>query len=491
MGQVGRAALGTGFSRITGLLRDAAIAYAFGASPSYDAFLVAMFIPQALRQVIGEAGLASAFIPVYAKARERGEGAALARAFLLCLLLILPPLCLCGSLLARWYVPFLAAGFTEDKMATAVELGARLFPLIAFVSLAALEGAVLNAHGHFFLPALAPAVMNLGIVAGALLLSRLFSPAILGLVAGTMAGGLSMVLLLGPAFLRKIPAQSPTSRVRQDLREVGRRLLPALGGLMVMEANTLVDNRLASYLPHGSIATLQYAMRLFQLPLGVMAVSVASAALPAFSRHLARGEEEGFRQALTHSLLLTSGLMIPASLGLGLISRPLVAVLFQRGAFSGADTLRTVQNLLGYLPGLWAYSLVYLFSRAFFALGRPTLPLLGGALSLAVNIGLNLWWVRIWGAFGLALATGVSGWVDALVLGFLLQRRTRGWIRWKQLGLVGIASAVMAGVVWASVIGLKPLGPWVQVGLAVPLGLLTYLGVSWKLGIVGELRASG
>ena len=489
VGRVIRAALGTGLSRLTGLTREVAIAYAFGASSSYDAFLIGLFIPQALRQVIGEAGLASAFIPVYAKAKTRGEGAALARSFLHLLLVFLPPLALLGSFLARLYVPILAAGFPPDKMQEAINLAGLLFPLIVFVSLSALQSAILNAHGHFFLPSLAPAILNLGMVGGALFLAKVFNPPILGLVVGTLAGGAGMVLLLLPAFRRNLGPKTRAPLIHPDLREVGQRLLPCLAGLMVAEANTLVDNRLASYLPHGSIATLQYAMRLFQFPLGILAVSVATVALPALSEHFAQKEREAFRRTMAQGFLLTAALMVPSALGLWVLAKPAVALLFERGAFEPADTLRTAQNLSGYLVGLWPYALVYLFSRAFYALGHPTLPLLGSFLSLLVNIGLNLWWVRIWGTFGLALATGVAGWVDALFLAGLLWRQVPGWVHWPRTFALITASFAMTAAVWMVSRAASAIGPWAQVFLGVAVGIVVYGALLWLTSLFRALRA--
>ncbi len=490
-GRVLRAALGTGFSRLTGLARDVAIAYAFGASASYDAFLIGLFIPQALRQVIGEAGLASAFIPVYAKAKKRGEGAALARSFLSLLLLVLPGVALAGSLLTRVYVPFLARGFPPEKMGEAVRLAGFLFPLIVFISLSALEGALLNAHGRFFWPALAPAFLNVGMAGGALFLSRAFRPPILGLVVGTLGGGAASVLVLLPAFRRTLGPKTPGPLLHPDLREVGRRLLPCLAGLLVVEANTLVDNRLASYLPHGSIATLQYAMRLFQFPLGILAVSVATVALPALAEHFARGEEMAFRRTLSHGFLLTAALMVPAALGLAVLAQPAVGLLFERGAFGPADTFRTAQNLVGYLVGLWAYALIYLFSRAFYALGRPGLPLLASCVALLVNVGLNLWWVRLWGTLGLALATGVAGWAGALLLGVLLHRRVTGWSRGSRVLGVILASLAMAGAVGIVSRALAAQGYWAQVVGGVGVGLALYASFLWASGLLRELRVGG
>jgi len=474
-------------SRLVGLGRDAAIAYAFGASAGYDAFLVALYIPQALRQILGEGGLAAAFLPVYAQARERGEGEALARSALLYLLLLLPALCALGALFAPSYLPVLAAGFDPETMEQSVTLARWLFPLIGFISVGALAGGILNSHGRFFLPALAPAVLNVGMIVGATLLARLANPPILGLALGALLGGAGMTLLVLPPLRKLIRGPWRIWPPHPALREVTWRLLPALGALAVAELNTLVDNRLASYLVPGSIATLQYAMRLFQLPLGILSVSVTTAALPRLARLVAQADGDGFRRALDRGFLVTCALVLPALAGLLILGMPILTVLFERGAFTSADTARTYATLAAYLSGLWAYALVYLFSRAWFALNRPLLPVLAGAVALAVNIGLNLWWVGIWGTFGLALATGVAGWVNALLLGALLWQRCPGWIPVRKTLRLFVATGGMAG----GLILVRPLlashGPWVAVGAGVPFGIALYAALVWTLGVTRSL----
>jgi len=478
---------GTALSRVFGLIRDAAIAYVFGATAGYDAFLVALYIPQALRQILGEGGLAAAFLPVYAQARERGEADALAKSAFVALLVALPVLCTLGVLFARWYVPILAAGFPPEVMAQSVSLATWLFPLIGLVSIAALAAGILNAHGRFFLPALAPAALNLGMIAGALVLARIVQPPIFGLAAGALVGGAAMTALLLPPLRPLLRGPWHVWPPHPALRQVAWRLLPALGAFIVTELNTLVDNRLASHLAPGSIATLQYAMRLFQLPLGVLAVSVTAAALPRLSKLAAREDRDGFRRALERGILTTSALVLPALAGLLILGAPILTVLFQRGAFTAADTARTYATLAGYLSGLWAYALVYLFSRAWFALGRPLLPVLAGAVALVVNIGLNLWWVGIWGTFGLALATGVAGWVYALLLGALLWRRCSGWIPWSTFLRLALAVGAMAGGLLLARPLLATYGPWVEVGAGVPLGIALYAGLAWLAGITRAL----
>lgn len=487
LGHVVRGAGGTIVSRLVGLVRDAAIAYAFGATAGYDAFLVALYIPQALRQVLGEGGFASAFLPVYARAREEGQGEALARSALLYLLLLLPVLCVLGSLFAPSYLPLLAAGFDPDTMQQSVALARWLFPLIGFISIGAWAGGIMNAHGRFFLPALAPAVLNLGMILGAVTLARFAQPPILGLALGALLGGGAMVILLFPPLRATLRGPWRIWPPHPALGEVAWRLVPALGALVVAELNTLVDNRLASHLAPGSIATLQYAMRLFQLPLGILAVSVTTAALPWLARLVAQADHEGFRRALDRGFLVTAALVLPALAGLLVLGVPILTVLFERGAFTAADTARTYASLAAYLSGLWAYALVYLLSRAWFALGRPSLPVLAGATGLAVNVALNLWWVQIWGTFGLALATGVAGWVNALLLGVLLWRRCPGWIPICRTLRLFVAVGSMAGGLMLIRPLLAPHGAWTIVVVGVPFGVALYAGLLWALRLTRSL----
>jgi putative peptidoglycan lipid II flippase len=228
-------------------------------------------------------------------------------------------------------------------------------------------------------------------------------------------------------------------------------------------------------------------MRLFQLPLGILAVSVTTAALPRLSRLAARSDNEGFRQSVERGFLTTAALILPALAGLLVLGSPILTVLFERGSFTAADTARTAAALAGYLSGLWAYALVYLFSRAWFALGRPHLPVLAGAIALVVNIGLNLWWVRVWGTFGLALATGVAGWVDALLLGLLLWRRCPGWVPIRKIGRLALAVGGMTGALLLLRPFLSAYGPWVAVGVGVPAGVALYAALAWILGITRSL----
>lgn len=482
-----RGAGGVGLSRLVGLGREVALAHAFGASATYDAFLIAFLIPHLLRRLLGEGGMAAAFLPVYTQARLAGHGPATARTALVGLTLLLVPLCILGSWLAPSYVPILARGFSQEKMALAVRMAGWLFPLLAMFALAALAGALHNAHGRFFLPAVAPATLSLGIIAGALLLARLTSPPGLGLAVGTLTGGGAMVLLLAPSGLKWL--RGGRGWRWGELALMGRRLLPVLGGLAVAELNLLVDYRLASHLPDGSVSVLQYGLRLFQFPLGVLAVSVATAALPRLARESGRGDPIGFRRALAQGLGLGGVLLMPALAGLLLLGKAVVGLLYQHGAFTAQATQQTAAALSGYLVGLLAYGMVYLFSRACYALGRPGVPLAATVLTVVVNVGLDLWWVRWWGTTGLALATGVAGWAGTTALGVWLWRKLPGWWPGRIVGKAALATGGMALGLWSVLrAGLASWGWGWQVLLGVPAGLFLYSFLAWVLRIKRDLR---
>ncbi len=424
LGDALKAGLGTGISRVMGLGREIALAHFFGATGELDAFFVAFLIPHLLRRLFGEGGLAAAFLPRYVQALKEGEGERFRRASLSFALLFFPAICLLGTALVPLYVPLLAGGFPVERLELAISLSRALFPFIGLVGFAALLTGILNAHGRFFLPSLGPAFLSLGLMAGALA-SCFFHPPVYGLVVGLLFGGglqvLSQLLLLRGKLALGWPWHP-------GFRDIGRRMGPVLFGLFVAELNAMVDNRLASGLPGGSISVLQYGMRLFQFPIGIIAVSVATAILPRLSRHGAHGEWDAFRKELQRGTEILLFLILPATAGLYLIGGPTVHLLFRHGAFSSGAAVETIRVLEGYGVGLWGYGLVYLLSRAFYALGRPFVPALSGALAVATNIVLDIALVGPWGTFGLAIATGIAGALDATVQGVLLWRAIPGWI---------------------------------------------------------------
>jgi len=450
-------AAATGISRIFGLFRDMTIADRFGASAAYDAFLIAFFLPHFLRRLLGEGALSTAFIPVYTEALVRDKEANRLASNVLSILIVLFPLVVtAGVFLAPYYLPFLASGFPPEKLGLSIRLAQVIFPFIALIGFAAVFMGILNAHHRFFAAATAPVWFNLGMIAGALLLSPHFVPPILGLAVGALIGGAGQLLFQIPPVLKGgFRFRFTLWPLHPGVRRMGRLMTPAVLGLAVTQINLLVDNKLASYLGTGAISSLQYAMRLFQLPLGVFAVSIATALLPRFASSLARGEEELFSEQLRRGVEGGALILLPAMAGLYGLGREIIALLFQHGSFTLQDTARTTHILYFYIVGILPYGLAYTFTRAFYALGRTSVPVIASAGAVAANIAFDLLLVGPLGASGLALATSIAGIVNALILGIALIERI-GKVR--EIGAIGgkivVGCAIMYGVVWGVKLGL-------------------------------------
>ncbi|MGY4706683.1 murein biosynthesis integral membrane protein MurJ [Candidatus Bipolaricaulota sp. J31] len=479
-GDAARAALGTSVSRVLGLAREVALAHFFGASGSLDAFWIAFLIPNILRRLLGEGGISIAFVPTYLREERAGRGREFLGAILSFSLIVLPLLCLFGSLLAPKYVPLLAAGFPPERLALSSRLAQVLFPFLGLVGFAALFGGLLNVKGRFFLPAVSPALFSLGAIAGAALSVHAAEP-VFALVLGILGGSFLQVFLLAFPLRGELALGRPW---HPGLREVGRRLLPALAGLVLAEVNALVDNRLASGLTPGSISMLQYAMRLFQLPLGVVAASVGMAILPRLSRDVLGGNTDSLRRGIADGVETVLGWVLPAMAGLLVLGRPIVAFLFGHGAFGETAVEGTYAVLAGYLVGIWGYALMHLFTRAFHALGLLRLPPVVIAVSVLVNVILDITLVRVWGVFGLAVATGISGCVGGILGGTLLWRRVRGWLPGKELLRIAVGTGVMAGTVWSfdGLVGTRLPEAGRALG-GVALGILVYLPFLGRKGL--------
>ncbi|MEW5825226.1 MAG: murein biosynthesis integral membrane protein MurJ [Candidatus Bipolaricaulota bacterium] len=471
-------AAATGVSRVLGLVRDASIAHGFGASAVYDAFLIAFYIPQFLRQLLAEGALSTAFVPLYAGRRERGAGDAddFASNVLSLLLVLFPIVCAAGIALAPWYVPFLASGFARDKMDLTVRLAQWLFPSIALVGFGAVFMGVLNARGRFFSASFSPVWFNVGMILGALVLAPHWpGPPVFGLAVGVLIGSAAQTLSQLPSLRRStFRFAFRLAPLHPDVSVLARRMLPAVAVLAVAEINLLVDNKLASYLPDGSIASLQYAMRLFQLPIGVFAVSLATALLPRLATDNVRGDQDHFRRSLGDGLATAALVLVPAAAGLALLGPDILRWLFERGSFMPDDTVRTAGVLVCYAVGLLPYGWVYLASRAAYALGRTGLPLAAAFGSVTTNVALDLLLVGPLGARGLALATAAAGAVNAAVLLVLL----RGRISWRhaplRVGLIAAGTLAMCGAVVAVRAALSSSSPAILVLATTATGLAVY-----------------
>ena len=486
-------ALATAISRVFGLFRDVAIADKFGASGAYDAFLIAFFLPVFLRQLLAEGALSTALVPVYTQSLVDNDDADLLASNVLSLLIVLFPIIVgAGILLAPFYLPFLASGFDPEKLALSISVSRIVFPFIAFVGIAAAFMGILNAHHRFFAPSLAPVWFNIGMISGVLFFSKLF-PAhpIYGLAVGVLLGGAGQLVSQIPS-LRKVGFRFHFTLwpLHPGVRRMARLMLPAVFGLAVTQINLLVDNKLASYLGNGGVSSLQYAMRLFQLPLGIFAVSIASALLPRFSASLARGENDRFSSYLSDGISASALILLPAMAGLYAIGPNVIHLLFQHGSFSAGDTSRTWLALSFYLVGVLPYGLVFILTRAYYALGRTRVPLIASGFAVAANIICDIMLVTPMRVGGLALATSIAGVVNVAILAFFLRQElpTPASIG-PRLLKISLGTGIVFLAAWGT--RLAATGEWMSVILPIVAAIGAYLVFVRASGLWRLLRPRG
>lgn len=448
-------AAATAVSRVFGLFRDIVIADKFGAGAAYDAYLIAFYIPHFLRRLLAEGALALSFIPVYTDylKNDPREASKLAANAMNLSLLTLPLVVLGGIFLAPFFVPFLASGFSPSQQELTIELTRVIFPFIGIIGLAALVMGILKSKKTFFAPAFAPVFFNVGVITGALFLGSFFSRPIFGLAVGVLLGGFGQLAFQLPYLKRSGFSWSPVLfPLHPGLKRALKMMAPVVLGLIAMQVNVMVDNKLASHLVAGSVSSLQYATRLYQLPLGLFAIAISTAILPRLSEKWATGEKSDYAKMLNRGIKISLLIVVPATLGLFILGKPIIKLLFEHRNFLPSDTVRTTHVLHLYLVGLVGYSFVTLFSRAFYSMKDTITPVIISSIAVGVNIALDLLLIGPMEVGGLALATGVSGLVNGVLLLFAFRNKTglQGFLPGNFFLAKVLASAgVMGGVVMA------------------------------------------
>ena len=502
-------------SRLLGLAREQVFAALLGAGLYADAFQTAVRIPNLLRDLFAEGALSAAFVPTYARAlRDGGPERARqlsSRVFTL-LAVVLGALVLVGMLLARPLVHVLAPGFENvpGKEDITVLLTRIMLPFLPIVSFAAVAMGMLNAEERYGPPALAPSLFNLvSIVWGAMLWALgldLFS-VVVGWAVGTLLGGLAQFLIQVPPLWRAgwrfRPEWAPGD---PGIRAIAGLMAPATIGLAAVEVNIFVSTIFASHEP-GAVSWLTYAFRILYLPIGVFGVALGTIATTGLARRAAAGDMDGLRETLRQSLRMLAFLTLPATVGLMVLGVPIIRLLFERGRFGSHDTERTAAALTFYAVGLMAYAGVKVLAPAFYALGRPRVPLLASASAVATNLVVILSLHPRIGYRAVALGTSLGALVNASVLLVTFQRRVgglRGAGLASPLVRMAAAAAIMAPTVWAAAhlmerfAGTKGLAAQALTGLVpVAAGALVYFGVARLLRIpearslIGALRRRG
>lgn len=525
-------------SRVLGLVRELMFAAYFGAGFANDAFIVAFRIPNLLRDLFAEGALSSAFVTTFSQTlKQKGEKEAWRLANLVnnAQIIILSLIVLLGIIFAPQIVNLLMAppdflgsvirtrslsdpARTQLTIELAITMTRIMFPFLLMVSLAAVAMGVLNTKDRFGVPASASTLFNVGSIFGGLFCAYLLSPdyvaavssailhrqtpalndqgaarAIIGMAVGTLLGGMLQWLIQVPGLRAVGYRWQPLLNFRDEgLRQVGRLMAPAIVGAAAVQVNVLINTTFAAGLGEGPVSWLNYAFRLILFPIGVFGVAISTATLPVASRAALENMDE-FRRTIASALRLTFLLNVPSTIGLMVLSEPIIGLIYQRGRFTSQDTKQAAAALICYALGLTSYSAIKVLAPAFYALKETRIPMMASLLSIVTNYAVASLTIGSLGHRGLALSISAVSLINFAVL-FFFMRRKIGGLAGRALFLsfskVLLASLVMGAVCWfisdqiVRLLGVQSLfARLVNVGVSVSLGALVFVLLAKLLNV--------
>jgi putative peptidoglycan lipid II flippase len=408
---VGKVSVSTAFSRVLGLIREQVMAYFFGAGLATDAFVAAFRVPNLLRDLFAEGALSSAFIPVFKdKMVKAGNTHAfkLASLTISALLLIVGFIVAVGIIASPLIIYVSANGFTEDsaKFILTVNLTRIMFVYLLLVSVSAVFMGILNSFGRFGVPALSPALFNIGMILSPILLYKYFDVPIYTLAIGVIVGGIGQLVFQLPSLLKiGFHFTLMIDFADEGIRRIGRLISPMILGLSASRINILINTLLASLLIEGAMSYLNYSYRLMHFPLGVFGVALGS-----------------FYEAIGLAMFL----VIPSAVYLAGFGEDIVRLIYQRGAFGPEATAQTARALFFYSFGLVGFAGVRVTAPLYYALGDSKRPMNFSIAAVVINIALNFAFIPIWGFAGLAAATSVAGLTNMFLLIYFLRKKIEG-----------------------------------------------------------------
>lgn len=485
-------------SRLLGWVRLLVIGSQFGASRELDAYFAAFRIPDAIFQLVVAGALSAALIPVFSGYRARDqerEAWKLASSIINLVLIALAGLSLLMAVFAPILVPIVAPGFDAPTTELTVRMTRVMLLSPVFIGMGAVVSGILNSYQRFTVPAIAPLIYNLAIIASAIFLAPLMG--VEGLAVGVAVGSLLHLVVqlpnlggVGQRYDLSIGLSHP------GVRRVAWLMGPRMLGLAAGQINFIVSISLASGLPEGSITAYNYAFQLSQIPVGVLGVSVAVALFPTLSRDAALGRISEIRRQVSGSLRVLVFLGAPLTAIMIVLARPLAAVFFQYGLFSASSTERTAGALAFFSIGLVGHIVVHVLTRAFYAMQDTRTPVTWAVIAVAINVPLMIWLVGPMGVEGLALALSISAILEVIGLIWALHRRIESVDEAAVLrstarsGISALAAALLmlGGVVvveqWFGAILAN------GIGRLLVLALLSVAGVAIYLLVAAALRST-
>lgn len=494
-------------SRVVGFVRDIVLSAVLGSGAVADAFFVAFKLPNFFRRLFAEGAFSAAFVPLFARELQgggRAEAMAFARQAQAALLLVLIPFTVVLMFAMPLVMAVLAPGMRDDlpTFAMAVEFGRITFPYLLFISLASLYGGVLNGIDRFAHVAATPVLLNLALIAAVLGLTPLLpNSGYAASIGVAIAGVLQWLWLLVACARDEVGMALTRPRWTPRVARLVTLATPVAIGGGVQQISVVLDVVWASLLPVGTISALYYADRIAQLPLGVVGIAIGTALLPLLARELRAGNTQSAmtnqNRALEFGLLFS----LPAAVALWFLADPIIRVLFERGRFTAEDTWRTASALAAFAVGLPAFVMVKALAPGFFAREDTRTPLYIALAAITANILFNVYFLFATNLaqVGIALASSLSGWLNAGLLAAVLWRRNhlvpdRRLIS-RAVRMAG-ATVGMGAVLWLGLIWLaRPLSrPDIEGGIALAgicaIGAAAYAVLGAALGVVriSELR---
>lgn len=451
----------TMFSRVLGFARDALVARIFGAGVATDAFFVAFKLPNLLRRIFAEGAFSQAFVPILTEYKSQ-QGEEATRTFVAyvsgMLTLVLALVTVLGMIAAPWVIWATSPGFLRDpdKFELTASLLRITFPYILLISLASLAGAVLNTWNRFSVPAFAPTFLNLSMIGFSLFAAPYFNPPIMALAWAVTVGGVLQLAYQLP-HLKKI---GMLVLPRINLRDAGvwrvmRLMGPAIIGVSVSQISLIINTIFASFLVSGSVSWMYYADRMMEFPSGVLGVALGTILLPSLAKSVSSGRLDDYSRLMDWGLRLCFVLALPSTVALGILSKPLIASLFQYGQFTAFDTEMTQRALIAYSVGLMGIILVKVLAPGFYSHQNIRTPVKIAIASLIMTQLMNLAFIGPFKHAGLSLSIGLAACLNAGLLYWQLRKQKMyipqtGWVLFltKLVIAVVVMAAVLIGMMW-------------------------------------------
>ncbi len=471
---------GTAVSRVVGFIRDILIAHFLGASMMADAFFVALRFPNLFRSLFAEGTLNVAFVPLLSgelHTKGKNHARVFARSVFSFLFYVLLIFTLVVEILMPNLMFLLAPGFDDiaGKMALTTTLSRITFPFLLFVSLVSLFAGMLNAVGKFWAAAFTPTILNIVMIASLYVLTPFitnpYAPAYALSYGVLIAGVIEFTFLAW--HIRKAglsiglinPARA-LFHVSKGVKTLLRKMAPGVLGSGVYQINLFFDTLFVSFVGAGAISWLNYAHHLFQLPIGIIGTAIGTALLPVLSQHIKLNQLPEATNQLNRALEISLAMSSASLIGLMCLAEPIVRILFERGAFTGADSVNTAHALMVFAIGLPAYMLTKTVSPFFYARGDTSTPVKIAVVGVGLNAVLALTFMQFWGYLGIALATGITVWVNASQ--YVIRLYLKGDVRLDslcryRLPRIIASGLIMGGFLIGARMGLNLLFPnWAQ-----------------------------